>query len=71
MVRERQIGIILVALLAAVLNPQNMGIVIMLGLIAIMLDARWHPAPSEPPPAANAPSRRAGDAPKPSAKSAG
>jgi len=62
-VRERTIGIGLVALLAAVLNPQNIGIVIMLGLIAIMLDARWNPAPSEPP--------RPATEKKPSAKSAG
>jgi hypothetical protein len=62
-VRERAIGIVLVALLAAVLNPQNIGIVIMLGLIAIMLDARWQPAPNEP--------TRSASEKKPSAKSAG
>ncbi len=47
-VRERSIGIGLIALLAAVLNPQNIGIVIMLGVIAILLDERWHPAPTQP-----------------------
>ncbi len=46
--RERAIGIGLIALLAAVLNPQNIGIVIMLGVIAILLDERWHPAASQP-----------------------
>jgi len=56
-VRERAIGIGLIALLAAVLNPQNLGIVIMLALIAIMLDAHWHPAPSQP----TEPPRRATD----------
>ena len=60
---ERAIGIGLVALLAAVLNPQNIGIIIMLGLIAILLDERWHPAPSGP-------TRRAIDK-KASAKSEG
>jgi hypothetical protein len=65
-VRDRAIGIGLVALVAAVLNPQNLGIVIMLGLIAILLDAHWHPAPSQP----SEPARRATDR-KPSAKSEG
>jgi hypothetical protein len=40
-VRERAVAIGLIALLAAVLNPQNVGIIIMLGLIAILLDSRW------------------------------
>jgi len=56
-VRERSIGIGLIALLAAVLNPQNIGIVIMLGVIAILLDERWHPAPTEP----SQPTRRTTD----------
>ena len=42
---------------AAVLNPQNIGIVIMLGVIAILLDERWHPAPTEP----SQPTRRTPD----------
>ncbi len=56
-VRDRAIGIGLIALVAAVLNPQNIGIIIMLGLIAILLDAHWHPAPSQP----REPTRRATD----------
>lgn len=63
-VRDRAIGIGLVALVAAVLNPQNIGIVIMLGLIAILLDAHWHPTPGQP----SEPTRQATDR-KPSAKS--
>jgi len=47
-VRERSVGIGLIALLAAVLNPQNIGIVIMLGVIAILLDDHWHPGPTQP-----------------------
>jgi hypothetical protein len=53
-VRERAIGIGLIALLAAVLNPQNIGIVIMLGVIAILLDEHWHQAPTQPTQASQA-----------------
>jgi hypothetical protein len=59
-VRERSVGIGLIALLAAVLNPQNIGIVIMLGVIAILLDEHWHAGPT-PPSQPSQPTRRTTD----------
>lgn len=67
--RDRAIGIGLITLLAAALNPQNLGIIIMLGLIAILLESRWQPAPSQPgDPAKKATDKRVS---APSAKSEG